>query len=555
VLLCNGYDWDLFLSLNEVDRRSWLLDLRPPLWSYQLCAGVTRIGDPQSFGVSPLFVLVLLFGSFWGSKLAALVSAAAGTYFMARLLALLAESERGARLPPTACVTLACLFVTGNFFLWHLLVGHFNFISFYFGLGIILYTLEGYLRGLGRRQLAIATLVAWQHFSGGFFHSTVYLLVPFFIAFGLYVAVEAATLRFAAPGSQPKIGRRLLRAASFQVLGLLLASYKLVAVWQQQQGNPRTLGPANEINGLGQLLAFQLLPTVGPDWLIPVASKGHLDLHEYSAFSLLPVALAWLCARSLGAPPVAPRAGARRRPSLAWLLGIYAAFSALLVLGEFSQLAPFPLLNQSLFQSSVRAVARYGVGLSLCLAMACALLLARPSAPALGPRACTALLLLAILDVASFAWMFDPAQAARLAALPGHAEGRMSRLVRVENRRFERGRELETPLRSQMYAPLRSGVGVINCYNPLPRSPIDGWPPGRELGLIDLRHGSPSRECSEQSYFTQNAVHVAASCPPFTCPHLGALNPRDPPPGFRHFPSLRRFCRSAARAPTAEALR
>ena len=165
VILCNGFDWDVFLSFSEVDRRSWALDYRAPLWSYQLCAGVNRIGDPQAFGLSPLFLVVILFGSFWGTKLALLVSAAAGMYFTTRLLALFGEPAARGTVPRAPLLTLAALFITSNFFLWHLLVGHFTFVSFFFGLGIIFYTLEGYLHGLGRKDLLIGSLVAWQHYS------------------------------------------------------------------------------------------------------------------------------------------------------------------------------------------------------------------------------------------------------------------------------------------------------------------------------------------------------------------------------------------------------
>ena len=297
MILCNGFDWDVFLSFSEVDRRSWVLDHRAPLWSYQLCGGVTRIGDPQAFGLSPLFLVVILFGSFWGTKLALLVSAAAGMYFMTRLLALFGDIDARAGVPRAQCLTLAALFITSNFFLWHLLVGHFTFVSFFFGLGIIFYTLEGYLHGLGRKDLLLAILVAWQHYSGGFFHSTVYLLVPFFIAFGLFAAAAAAPgIRSATLQGRSHL-RRMADATTFHVCGLLLASYKLIAVWQQQQENPRVLVAPYEFNDLGALFAYQLMPTRGSEWLFPLVRHTRWDLHEYSAFSLFPIALLLLCVR------------------------------------------------------------------------------------------------------------------------------------------------------------------------------------------------------------------------------------------------------------------
>jgi hypothetical protein len=295
VILSNWFDWDHFLSFSEVDRRSWVLDHRAPLWSYQLCAGITRIGDPQAFGLSPLFMAVILFGSFWGTKLAVLVSAAVGLYFTTKLLALFADFATHTPAPRASLLSLATLFVTSNFFLWHLLVGHFTFVSVFFALGIIFYTLQGYLHGLRRRDFLIGALVVWQHYSGGFFHSTAYLLVPFFIAFSLFAALAASPGVPAALSLPRPHGRRLVHAASFHLCGLAIASYKLVAVWHQQHAYPRFAGVAPEQTSLWQLLVYQLIPTVGPRWLIPLES--HWDIHESSVFSLLSAALMLLGAR------------------------------------------------------------------------------------------------------------------------------------------------------------------------------------------------------------------------------------------------------------------
>jgi hypothetical protein len=542
VVLSNDFDWDIFLSFNEVDRRAWLLDQRAPLWSYQLCAGVTRIGDPQAFGLSPLFVLVLLFGSFWGTKLSVLASAGAGVYFTARLLALFAAPDARAALPRASLLTLAVLFVTSNFFLWHLLVGHFTFVSFFFGLGILCFTLEGALRGLGRKQFLIGSLAAWQHYSGGFFHSTVYLLVPFFLVLSPFAAVAVAR------GKLP--WRNLRDAIAFHACGLLLASYKLIAVWQHQQAYPRSLAPAFERSDLGQLLAYQLLPTRGPEWLIPLARSAPWDLHEYSAFSLLPLAM--LCAglafsrnrgRSDGA---APRVS--RHPLGGFVL-VYGFVCALLALGDFSPIAPFPVLNALAFQGAVRVAGRFGVGVTLSLALACALLIRRDGVGrGLGRGACLLLLLLALLNLTTFSWLTGLGRTRQLASLPYRAEREMTELRFLPQREPRVGRELERKSTSSMYATLRSGVGVINCYNELPRvEPLGGWPSGAIQPLIDARFGSPGPACVEQSFYTQNEIHLAASCPPFVCLNLGDSNPRDPTARVGYLASRGRICRTRER--------
>ena len=85
LIFSNFHDWDYYRAPAEAERRSWLLDGVLPLWSYQICGGLTRIGDPDSFGLSPSFIFVLLFGSLWGPKLIMLLHCLVGFIFSRRL--------------------------------------------------------------------------------------------------------------------------------------------------------------------------------------------------------------------------------------------------------------------------------------------------------------------------------------------------------------------------------------------------------------------------------------------------------------------------------------
>jgi hypothetical protein len=540
VLLCNAYDWDYFFSVNEVDRRAWLLDHRLPLWSYQFCAGVTRIGDSQAFGLSPLFLLVLLFGSFWGTKLIVLASALAGCTSprgcspvrgLGRWTALRARSS------PSRCSSSPA---TTSGTSW----SGVNCTSLFFG-WILYYTLEASARPLspGVRD---RRAVIWQHFSGAFPLERL-LVVPFFLAFGptrlpsFSPSVSPRGPR-AAGGDSATPGPSWSAACSRRATG---------AGVDADQSRPRFLLSPSEVNAPFQLLAYQLLPTLGPEWLLPIASPQQLDLHEYSAFSLLPLALVVLGTRALrsrreGAEGSAT--GGAPRPGLGALVALYASIAALLVLGDFSEYAPFPMLNALLFQNAVNSIARFGVGVTLSLAMACALLVRQLPAPSLGPGTCAALLGLAALNVATFAWMFDPSRAVKLASLPSTPVGEMSWLVKLPAPPAEFGHELEAPHGSQMYPAILAGQGVINCYNPLPRAPFGVVLPEHPGRLIDDRTGAPGQACVEQSSFTQNHVRIAQACPAFVCLNLSVLNERDPPRGFRLVPALERFCRDPARA-------
>ena len=100
-----------------------------------------------------------------------------------------------------------------------------------------------------------------------------------------------------------------------------------------------------------------------------------------------------------------------------------------------------------------------------------------------------------------------------------------------------------------MYPTLRAGEGVINCYNPLKRPALSGWPPGRSHQIIDPRSGSPSEACLEESSFSQNHLSISPDCPQDVCVNVGWLNPRDRTGNLHYDPKRRRFCRGAPSDP------
>jgi len=541
LILCNWWDWDIFLTFNEVDRRSWVLDHQLPIWSYQFCGGITRIGDPQSFGLSPLFFVVVVFGSFWGSKLLTILSLAYGFWISGRLLQLVATG--GGDTPQTSSVihTLATLFVASNFFLWHLSVGHLSYLSFYLALGIVYYTLAAYSRGLGRAETVMAALVVWQHFSGAFFHSTAYLLVPFYVAFGLY----AVALAFLGPGWAHGL-RALGRCLPFHTLGALPASYKLVAVWRYHAEFPRQLEQVNETFTPFQLLAAQIVPTLGNRWPVPI-DMGGWGLGENSAFSLLPIALLLLVLRRRSASPGANQASPPANP-LAPFVWIYAVVAGSFAVGGFSEVAPFTLLNSTVFGGSLRIIGRFGIGITLCLTLLCALLV-RGARPALSPRTCLVLLVAALANLLTFSGNASIGETMRLASLPTSAKAEMKTLrnntVWGSGARLIPGREFETRENtSQMYAMIRAGEAILNCYNPLPHPRVDGKPREARVSMLASHRGDVDRACLEESYFTQNRFRIGPSCPNRVCLHFRWINIHAPEAGIRRDPERHLFCRT-----------
>lgn len=522
VVFSNHHDWNAFYALSEVDRRSWLVDHELPLWTYQLCAGTSRIADPQAFGLSPFFVLVLAFGSVWGVKLQVLVSWALGLFFTARTFELCHRSETGPGWPRAEYVALAMLFVCGNYFVWHLLVGHMTFSVMLLGLGIVYFTLKGYTEGLSGRDLAAGVLLAWQHYSSGFYHSVVYLLIPFFLAFGLFVAIDG--LRRA--GHARPFVHRFAGAAGFHLIGIVLAAYKVLPVWWYSREVRRRLGVLHESLSPAQV-AFQLLaPTWDRRFLLDFDAGNLWDVHEYSAFSLVvPLLLGvavLVLAKGRGRSPCP------QRGPLGLLAGLYLAVAGCFALGDFAPLSPYGLVNRFLLGGEARVVGRFNVGVVLAAGMLMMLMLRPPHRWRwMGSATCVALLAALLLNLCSFLTLTSARQLERVLAYPSrpHAPLQGWRSIEVYQGRWTRGYELDPRNTVDMYRHVLEGEGLYHCYNALPRKirPV----PGRFVPLVDPVVGAPGNDCLERSRYTQNRILLSESCPARVCVNAASINPQE----------------------------
>ncbi|MDP7040201.1 MAG: hypothetical protein QGI45_13660, partial [Myxococcota bacterium] len=261
LIFSNFHDWDYYRAPAEAERRAWLSDGALPLWSYQICGGLTRIGDPDSFGLSPSFIFVLLFGSLWGPKLIMLLHCLVGFIFSRRLFSemptwfKLEDHPQDENKPLGTTIALA--FTFGNYFVWHLHVGHLNFSATYLALALIYFAGKSLLPGLSRKEFALATLITWWFFSGGFYPGTVYLLLPFY----LFLCVPIATKVFTLVKNSSLLldfARKVIQCAAFHLLGMAFAFYKIAGVWNQQAAHPRTpADPPVEVVALGRSVLSQ----------------------------------------------------------------------------------------------------------------------------------------------------------------------------------------------------------------------------------------------------------------------------------------------------------
>ena len=539
IVLSNGNDWDHFLTGFEVDLRSWLIDHEPPRWSYQLCGGVTRSGDPQAFGLSPLFLFALLFGSFWGVKLLVLACLVAGYFSLKQLLLVLArhlwsppaDPERWDRVVSL----LSLLFMLGNHFIWHLHAGQVTFALHYLVLGLCYFATKALLEGLRWRDGLLGALLLWAYASGGFYHSLIFFVLPLVLCGMVFWAVLAVRLI----GRDRAAGGVLLRRSG-QLLALIgaglgLSAHKLLAVLQYQLNSPRQLsvGAAESSNPL-IVLALQLVPLFQerpPAWVLPAAAGNDAPLYgawEYSSFNLLAWGAiaagcylgwcAWRC------PPAGPAlADPQRRWWLAFLVG-YLTLVLLFALGECCSLAPHTLLNRWLLAGSIRDVGRYGVGLSFGCALL-ALYLGRRLFEQRPRQLINALWLLTLLCLINLGLHFGNTSVddfVKLQQLPQKPMAQMR--VVAQTYPYDGSR-------SYMYPVVLLGAAVLNCYDPLARpqamaQTLADVAPQQRFGLPLLAGdlAALGRSCVEGSYFTQNTLRIDPSCPAATCVNLNAVD-------------------------------
>ena len=555
LLASTDYDWDHFLTAFEVDLRSWTLDLAPPMWSYQFCAGVTRLGDPQSFGLSPMFLPILLFGSLWGTKLFVFGIWIWGFFALERLLALIAGmSTRSAERTASEAVMLrvtSLSFLFGNYFLWHVHHGHLTFAQMVFAIVIAERFASFLAEGGGRAKILWLGFLVFAYFSSGLYHSLIFFVLPVSIA----LLLTAAGF-YLAPSLRPsrQTTKRLGIALGVSALGVLLASYKLLGVAGHQAARPRTLAPISESLGLSQILGFQLLPTI--DYRLPAGllAPSPWGIWEYSSFQLniwllILFALPYLLRRFRKGRPLSARSPS---PSLRFGIVFGCALAAVAFsfsLGSESVFSLYYWLNKAL-NSSVRVVGRYGIGFALAsLVVAVAFFARVPRARRrFAVYAAIPALILLNLNFLSFSSLrfVTFLDFMKLERIP---LGDMNAIAVVPAR---------SSTASFMYSAVMSGAAAANCYNPinreayvmgerngLPEFTTDGYRLrfARVHPFVDEETARVQPECAAGSYFTQNRLHIHPSCKTGACFNLNDVNPREADSsGLRFDKERRKLC-------------
>jgi hypothetical protein len=501
ILFSSSGDWDQMYSFSEVDRRSWM-EGHPPTWSYQFCGGITRIGDPQSFGHSPLFLLVLIFGSVWGLKIWTLAFVFFGYIYLKRLLALFYTERKNA-------VVLECLslgFIFSNYFLWHFSNGHFTWSHFYLAIAIIYHLLRPLLKGFRRQDGLLLASYSAVFFLGTFYHALMFFLLPVGLALSA-TAIIVAILKPTSWRIKNVSPLAFCKAGLFVILGGLGASYRILAVYQYQNLHPRVVDNGPEVSSLGKILLYQLLPSWNSKLLGFFTLKEYWEFHEYSAFNLM----AWLVILCLPISAFMKRGKSQDlRTPLIYLTSLLVV-GLLFAIGDASHYTLFSLLK-TMTQNSLRVVSRYHVVFTFFFACAAAFLLNTFPKIQKFFQTWIALpwMMLLLLNIFAFRrisdFKFD---------LPNFKVAAVSRMT-------------ELNYLGGMYYPLSQGQGIIDCYNPLSREIV--WKPvdtqSTRYPLVAADSQTP-RSCVDRSYFRQDKIVLDPSCGPGTCVNITGLNPRE----------------------------
>jgi hypothetical protein len=324
-------DWVHFHTSVEISRRSLLEHGALPFWNPHTCGGIEHLGDPQTEFLSPLFPLIVAFGSFLGLKLFAWAHLVIGLLGGVRL-------GRELGLCRVWSVAIAMVVAASPFHLWHLNAGHIPFLQFQW----LPWIVWSYLAARRNPALALwgAAFLGVAMLSGGTY------VAPF-------AAVLLGAHALCAGMAERPRWRPMAPALIVAIIlggGVALAAAKVLPAYAFVRQFERPPLP-DEILGLEQLWRMFFDDT----WR---AEGMRLRIWEYGNFlgwcgALLMLLAAW---------------GARR----AWSWLIVAALALALTIGSFDPWAPYSLLRRLPVFESLRVPSRYTMLVVFALAMAAA---------------------------------------------------------------------------------------------------------------------------------------------------------------------------------------
>lgn len=505
-IFTNIFDWDYVFTTLEVDLRSLVIDGKLPSWSYQMCGGSSRAGDPQSYGFSPLMILPILFGSFWGAKALLLVAVTTGIHYLKKIISLLSKD-----LNSTIVHLYIFSFLTSNFFVFHFSAGHLSFSSVFYAFPLFYICLRMVLGlSISSKEFICNTLFLFLLMSGGFYQSSIYFILPLALSFCLYIAFNFKRISHS----------DLVKVVVSSLLALVLSAYRWLPVLEYQKMFPRTLD-SNEWHSLFHQFLYFILP-IRPEGYLFSFRLPYYSAGEDSYFGAIVCAsiLLLICKYRTVFEYLKQMKPVTKFSFCLILVGV--SFS----LGNKYPFMPFSILNIP-FSGSIRVPSRFNLMTYLGIF----------------------LLMIEILKVVSGSKRFLNSINILLVIISGlsffqhysrkHLEFSLFQLERIssidpiypEKMQMMHVTRMRDAKASFMYIPTLLGMAVPNCYQPMTRLIyFMGEKPGTVNKPHDLHFlfgGTESlpEACSNNSYFSQSELNIDQSCRPGTRLLLNFIEP------------------------------
>jgi hypothetical protein len=526
ILQSNAFDWDYFFTTTEVERRSWL-DFELPLWSYQFCGGSTRIGDPQSMGLSPIFIFNILFGSILGPKVIILIS------FVVALVYLIKTGQlmfKHLDFYTVQIISLSLLF--SNFFISHLHNGHLSFVNHLLFIPYIYLLFKCLFSTPKKVDYLIGGGALFIIFSGGLYQSLVFFIFPMAIALILSVLflIMIKSLNF-------ENIKNLALFVSVSIVSSILSFYKTKSVFDYNNQFPRTIANKVSVETLSILQMFNdfLTPVFKFHYFPDFSTNRPWAIWEYSIFSFIPYIILFSIIYKLLKRPTADESCEDKRKSLTIILFIIATFF-IFSSGEFSPFSPFSLMNKYITNDSVRVIGRFYFGLLFGLFLLSLYLFPKDIPSKMKTSLFSGILTLIIINI------FLPYPTYSFQSLLNRLSTDFNHNSNITNYTFVPYR---IPLRSFMYYETRKSSSIINCYQPLQReariSNEFNFPKELFLKTFPIIHSS-IESCRKQSFLSQNKIHLDPSCDENTCIDINAKNIYDKYFQFQYDIKRKKYC-------------
>jgi hypothetical protein len=326
-------DWLWFHFTWDSSRRTWLGFREVPYWNPYYCGGSIGLANPQSFGLSPIFLLLLPLPTALAMKVYLSLMTfigAAGMYELA--------SYRYAR--GLGAVMAAVLFACSGFMGWH-----FNGQTAMAAFDLLPFAMLFFLRGSVRWEWALASggMLALMILSGG-----VYPLTLSVVAIGIYVATSLAD------GRAPFL--RAVRSGAVAAAGLFgLASMKLLPLLDFLRDHHRPIGSDDPVT-LRLLWDTLFVKRTTETQIWP-----HGPEHPYAWWGEYGNYLGWAGVLLVGGAVLLSARRHRREIVLA-------AATLAIAWGDHGPYSPFALMRKLPLLGSLRVPTRYLIVLDLWLA-------------------------------------------------------------------------------------------------------------------------------------------------------------------------------------------